>query len=139
MHGYSANRSSNDEAANTSATLGPPARLAAAMRASISPRTDTAAGGALNFAVVTASYHGRSRDSGTIPIRNGSETPRSSLTFGLIPENACTGTSIQLDPSRGKSSGEIPGGRASSAARIERLPSEFSQTRPRRAPAETTV
>src|SRR3989442_119502 len=58
-----------------------------------------AAVGALNFAVVTASYQGRSRTSGTIPTRNGLETPRSSLTFGLIPENACTGTSIQLDPS----------------------------------------
>src|SRR5437879_4164493 len=99
MHDYSAKRSSNDDAAKTRATLGPPARLAAAMRASISPRTLTAAGGALNFAVVTAYDHGRSRTSGTIPTRNGLETPRSSLTFGLIPENACTGTSIQLDPS----------------------------------------
>src|SRR3989442_14232015 len=99
MRVYSARRSSNDEAANTSATLGPPARLAAAMSASISPRIVTAAGGALNFAVVTASNQERSQDSGTMPTRNGPENNRSSLTYGLIPENAFTGTSFQLVPS----------------------------------------
>src|SRR5881628_1008612 len=107
MHVYSARRSSNDDAAKTRATLGPPARLAAARKASISPKTLTAAGGALNFAVVTASYQVRSRDSGMIPTRNGWETPRSILTVGLIPAKACTGTSIQLDPSCGNSSGDI--------------------------------
>src|SRR5207247_2226686 len=139
MLGYSARRSSNDEAAKTKETLGPPARRAAAIRASISPRTLTAAGGALNLAVVTASYQGRRRGSGTIPPRQGCDTPRWSLTVGLIPANAWAGTSIQLDPARGKRSGATRCGRASTAARIDRLPSAFSQTRPSRAPAETTV
>src|SRR3989449_11177264 len=122
MPAYSARRSSNDEAAKTKETLGPPARRAAAMRASISPRTLTAAGGALNLAVVTASYQGRGGDSGTIPTREGCETPRWGLTVGLIPANAWTGTSIQLDPAGGKSSGATPAGRGSAAARIHRLP-----------------
>src|SRR5207247_1512770 len=82
-------------------TLCAAARRAAAMSASISPRMLTAAGGASNFAVVTASDHARRRDSGTTPTRNGWDTPRSILTVGLIPANVCTGTSIQLDPSWG--------------------------------------
>src|SRR5207247_6484002 len=139
MRGYSANRSSNEDAAKTRATLGPPARRAAAMRASISPRMLTGAGGALTFAVVTASDHDRRRDSGTTPTRNGWETPRSILTVGLIPANVCTGTSIQPDPSWGNSSGDRLGGRASSAARMDRLPWSSSHTRPSRAPADTTV
>src|SRR2546427_10003648 len=138
MRDYSAKRSSNDDAAKTRATLGPPARRAAAIRASISPRTLTAAGGALNLAVVTASYQGRRRGSGTIPTREGCETPRWSLTVGLIPAQAWTGTSIQLDPARGESSGATPCARPSSAARIERLPPAFLPTLPNRAPAETT-
>src|SRR5207244_757862 len=116
MPAYSAKRSSNDDAAKTSATLGPPARRAAAMSASISPRTLTAAGGALNLAVVTASYQGRRRGSGTIRTRYGCETPRWSLTVGLIPANASTGTSIQLDPARWPTWGATAGGRASSEA-----------------------
>src|SRR2546426_1179896 len=139
MRDYSAKRSSNDDAAKTRATLGPPARRAAAIRASISPRTLTAAGGALNLAVVTASYQGRRRGSGTIPTREGCETPRWSLTVGLIPADAWTGRSIQLDPSEGNSSGPTLFGRASSAARIDRLPPAPCKTRPSRAPAETTV
>src|SRR3989454_12540660 len=122
MPAYSARRSSNDEAAKTKETLGPPARRAAAIRASISPRTLTAAGGALNLAVVTASYQGRGGGSGTIPTREGCETPRWSLTGGLIPANAWTGTSIPLDPARGERSGAAPRGRGSSPARVGRLP-----------------
>src|SRR2546428_14020884 len=139
MRDYSAKRSSNDDAAKTRATLGPPARRAAAIRASISPRALTAAGGALNLAVVTASYQGRRRGSGAIPTREGCGTPRWRLTVGLIPPDAWTGASIQLDPSRGDSSVPTPCARASSAARIDRLPPAPSQTRPSRAPAETTV
>src|SRR2546425_10081894 len=105
MRDYSAKRSSNDDAAKTRATLGPPARRAAAIRASISPRTLTAAGGGLNLADVTASYQGRRRGSGTIPARYGCETPRWALTAGLVPANASTGRPIQLDPSEGSSSG----------------------------------
>src|SRR2546425_10639797 len=108
MHDYSAKRSSNDDAAKTRATLGPPARRAAAIRASISPRTLTAAGGALNLAGVTASYQGRRRGSGTIPERQGCETPRWSLTGGPIPANAWTGRPMQLDPSEGDRSGPDP-------------------------------
>src|SRR3989441_10956833 len=116
MHDYSAKRSSNDDAAKTRATLGPPARRAAAIRASISPRTLTAAGGALNLAVVTASYQGRRRGSGTIPTGEGFETPPWRLSAGLISANAWTGRSIPLDPSEGNSSGPNPFGRASPAA-----------------------
>src|SRR3989442_12303995 len=116
MHAYSAKRSSNDEAAKTRATLEPPARRAAAMRASISPRTLTAAGGALNLAVVTASYQGRRRGSGAIPTREGGETPRWGLTGGLIPGKAWTGGGNQPDPSEGNRSGPHPLGGAPSAA-----------------------
>src|SRR3989454_10759588 len=103
MHAYSAKRSSNDDAAKTRATLGPPARRAAAMRASISPRALTAAGGALNLAVVTASYQARRRGSGAVPTREGCETPRWGLTGGVIPAEAWAGASSQLGPSRGDS------------------------------------
>src|SRR5256712_12016151 len=102
MHDYSAKRSSNDDAAKTRATLGPPARRAAAIRASISPRTLTAAGGALNLAGVTASYPGRRRGSGAIPTREGCEAPRWSLKVGLVPANAWNGRSKPLHPSAGE-------------------------------------
>src|SRR2546428_13977879 len=105
MRDYSAKRSSNDDAAKTRATLGPPARRAAAIRASISPRTLTAAGGALNLAVVTASYQGRRRGSGTIPTREGCGAPRWGLTGGVIPADAWTRRANQLEPSDGEQSG----------------------------------
>src|SRR2546425_13250707 len=120
MRDYSAKRSSNGGAAKTRATLGPPARRAAAIRASISPRTLTAAGGALNLAVVTASYQGRGRGSGTVPTREGCETPRWGLTSGVIPADAWAGRAIQLGPSEGDRSGPAPFRGASSAGRIDR-------------------
>src|SRR2546426_11707132 len=120
MHAYSAKRSSNDDAAKTRATLGPPARRAAAMRASISPRALTAAGGALNLAGVTASYQGRRRGSGAIPTREGCETPPWGLTGGVVSPDAWDRASIQTGPSQGDSSLPPPSPRAPSAARVDR-------------------
>src|SRR2546422_9884020 len=116
MRDYSAKRSSNDDAAKTRATLGPPARRAAAIRASISPRALTAAGGALNLAVVAASYQGRRRGSGTIPTPEGCGTPRWGLAGGPVPPEALTGAAVPLGPSTGKQSVPTPGGRAPSPA-----------------------
>src|SRR2546428_11134228 len=101
MPAYSAKRSSNDDAAKTSATLGPPARRAAAMRASISPRALTAAGGALNLAGVTASYQGRRRGPGAVPTREGRGTPRWGLGGGLSSPEALGGAAVPPAPSRG--------------------------------------
>src|SRR2546429_282437 len=95
MHDYSAKRSSNDDAAKTSATLGPPARRAAAIRASISPRTLTAGGGALNLAGVAASAPRPRRGVSTGLSRAGSI-----LRGGFWPR--ATSCRRRVAPSRGR-------------------------------------
>src|SRR5437867_8391964 len=139
MRGYSAATSSNEYPANTTATLGPAPRLAAALRASTSPSTLIAAGGALNFVLAAQSERDRNCGSGTIPTRYGPNTPRSSFTVGLIPAKAWTGISIHSAPSLGNSSRNTSSPRPSSAATNDARPSSDSQTRPSRVSADTTA